>query len=276
LAERVKVTIRPPAAHPDVLDVRDAMRQVLEVFQLLAGDDDNDPIIWNLVFASTNTPFTAEGEAVARIPDVDITVIARTRKTAFSRNMKALASGLLPERTLPKPKADVAKRIFKRNQNGIGSTEVSFDTEDDPVTLTPRTAAIAIQTLEKQTPPTLDLLPANREREEIGSVEGQLIDVGTDYNQPAVKIIERKSGREIWCRVNPQVMADIAAKANFMDVWGHTRITVRGVIRYDPEGNLTRVLANSIDQVKPRQMTIGEIRTKLLPAHSGRGNTWKN
>ena len=63
---QVTVIVRPSAAHPDVLSVQDAMRQVLDFFDLLTPEEtDGGGLVWNLTLASTNSPLTVVGEAVS-------------------------------------------------------------------------------------------------------------------------------------------------------------------------------------------------------------------
>lgn len=58
-----KITVEPSADHPEILDIREAMQQVMDYFELLTDQGDSN-VVWNLVFASTNSPFTAEGSPV--------------------------------------------------------------------------------------------------------------------------------------------------------------------------------------------------------------------
>lgn len=259
MVERAKVTVEPTAAHPDVLDVQDAMRQVLDFFELLSGDQDKQTLVWNLVFASTNSPFTAEGEAVSLKPDVDITVVARAEKALVAESLEALSQGRRPARRLGKQREETAKRLFRRNLNGVGRTQVALGPQVPTITVTPAVAKVAIDTLEAATT-NLDLLPRWREREEIGSIEGALIDVGTDYHQPAIRVLERKSGKEVWCRVDPSLRESIAREASFLDVWENRRVIVRGRVRFDEHGQIIRVHARSIETISPREMTVHDIR----------------
>ena len=57
MVETVRITVRPSAAHADVLTVHDAMRQVLDIFELLSGADGSEQVTWALVDATMNSPF---------------------------------------------------------------------------------------------------------------------------------------------------------------------------------------------------------------------------
>ena len=62
-----KITVEPSADHPDILNIRDAMQQVIDYFDLLTDQNDSN-VVWSLVRASTNSPFTAEGYPILYRP----------------------------------------------------------------------------------------------------------------------------------------------------------------------------------------------------------------
>jgi hypothetical protein len=261
---KATITIQAPADHPDVLEIRDAMSQVLDFFELLTAEEDRDTIAWNLTFAGTNSPFTAEAEAVSKLDGIDIRAIASTRVAEASEYFSALSNGEVPRSVISTRRRSAAQRLLRRNTGSVGKTTVVFDgaTKPAPVILTPSVSAIALENAAKEESAGLMYLPSNRERSETGSVEGVLIDVGTDYNQPAIRIIERKSGREIACRVEPSVIEEIATSVTFKDVWEHRRIVVRGRILFDENGVIVRIFARSIRPVSPRIMTLKDIEDK--------------
>ena len=53
---KATITVQAPAEHPDLLDIRDAMEQVRDFFELLAGEEDRETLAWNMTLASTNSP----------------------------------------------------------------------------------------------------------------------------------------------------------------------------------------------------------------------------
>lgn len=257
---KVSITVEPSAEHPDVLDVKDAMQQVLDFFELLSADDDKVRYIWNLTFAGTNSPFRADAEAVSLDPTISVSAVALSRVMEASEFLDEVSQGRLPTRTLGKRRTDAARKIMRRNTNGVGRTIAAFERRAAPLTVTPAIAARALAVFDAVEAETFDLFPAQRKRVEIGSVEGTLVDVGTDYNQPAIHIKERTSGKTITCRVDQ--MDDIAKSADFVDVWKHRRVIVRGKIFYDASGSIARVHARSIQRVTPREMTLRDIEDK--------------
>jgi hypothetical protein len=258
--ESVTVTVRPSAEHPDILTIEDAMKQVLDFFALLVPDN-QERLIWKLEVASTNSPLTVTGRP-ASFDNIDVSMIARAQRSLVADNFRSIALGVRPRRPLSKQKTEIIRRLLVRNTNGIGQTEAVLDDQGPPVLITPGIAQTGIRTLSQKDDETDDNLFARPARtgDEIGSIEGTLLSVGTEYNQPAVLVRERRSGDEIWCRVNPDLKHRISEESGYEDVWEHRRVLVRGIIKYDAQGRIARVIANSIQVLKPRQMTPHDIR----------------
>jgi hypothetical protein len=261
LAERVTITVRPSAAHPNVLTVQDAMRQVLDFFELLTPEEQGfDGLLWNLKTASTNSPLTVIGEAVCLVPSVDVTMIARVQGQIVAEQLKAFTSGVKPKGSISKRQRETYKRIFSRNTNGIGQTDASFWMFEEPIRITPKTASVGIDALAEEDKEFDSFLLRDRGREEIGSIEGTLLEVGTDYNQPAILVRERKTGKEIWCRVDAELKHKISEESRFEDVWDRRRVVVSGRVCHDSSGIVTRVRATSVRTLQPRTMTVHDIR----------------
>lgn len=261
MVEKVTVTVRASGAHPDVLTVQDAMRQVLDFFDLLSPEEENqDQVAWRLSYASTNSPFTAQGEAVSLLKDVDVTVIARIQKAELVRNLAALDKGELPTRFKEKKSSEILKNLLRRNLNGVGSTEIKLFDDMPPLVITPRVAEIVLNNLEikENIIPTIDLR-FGRAREERGSLDGYFLDVGFHYNQPAIKIFERKSRSVIWCRVDQSMRDQIASEADYNDVWNRQRIRVKGRIRYDRDGRIVQVIATKIERITSNNTRLEDI-----------------
>jgi hypothetical protein len=260
-SERVTITVRASAMHPDILSVQDAMRQVLDYFDLLLPEGQGDQnLVWNLSLASTNSPLTVVGEPVSLVPDIDVSIIARAQRALIAEQFRELATGERPSRKLTPNKRETMRRLFKRNMNGIGRTDAIFDATDNPVIITPTIAEIAIRVLSSEEKEFDSFVLEDRVREEVGSIEGLLLDVGTDYNQPALLVKERKTGQDIWCRIAPELKHKISEEARFEDVWDRQRVLVRGRISHDSDGKITRVKAHSVERITPRQMTINDIK----------------
>jgi hypothetical protein len=260
---KATVTIQAAAEHPDVLDIRDAMQQVLDFFELLTGDDDRATIAWNITYAGTNSPFTAEAEAVSVQKDIDIRPIANLRISEVAEYLNDLSSGRRSTRPISLRRRKAAKKVFERNTRSVGKTIVRFDLpKASTVTLTPINSLAALGVAEVIEGAGIYYLPEKRERQEFGSVEGTIVDVRDDYNQPAIRIVERKSGKEISCRVDQDVIDEIANSTSLRDVWEHRRVRVRGMIIFDSDGQIKRIYAKSVSAVFPRSMTTKDIEDK--------------
>jgi hypothetical protein len=258
---QVTVIVRASAAHPDLLSVQDAMRQVLDFFDLLTPEtQDGGGLIWNLTLATTNSPLTVVGEAASLNPQVDVTVVARLQRQAVAEQLRSFTAGQRPSRAVSKRRRETYRRIFNRNSNGIGRTDAFLDIPNSPILITPSIAIAGISALAEEGREFDALVLDDRGREEIGSIEGQLIDVGTEYNQPAILVRERKTGADIWCRVDATLKHKISEEVRFEDVWDRKRVIVRGRISFDLSGAIVRVRATSVAPVETRQMTINDIK----------------
>jgi hypothetical protein len=256
--EKVKVTIRASGTHPDVLTVQDAMRQVLDIFELLTADQ-NGGVEWKLVSATTNTPFHLEGEATSFEPAVDVSVIARAQKIAVGAGLRSLSNGR-PPRDWDNRRLSIAKRLFNRNLNGVGSTAIDFEIGAEPILITPTRAKEAILVLEAKAPNQLYELP--NIREEIGSVEGTLSELSTHYNSPAVRIIDARTHQAIWCRLSDELQSRFEDKTRFSDIWSHKRVIVRGRIYYGAENAISYVFATDIQKIEDHPVSLEQIKDR--------------
>ncbi len=257
--DRVRITVAAAAAHPDVLSVQDAMRQVLDFFDLLTPEAD-DAFVWNLKLATTNSPLTVEGEPYSPASSVNVRIKAYEQKALVEESFRALSEGRHPKQRLTPKRREVIRRIYLRNMNGIGKTEVILNKPEDPLFVTPSIATISVKALEQDEDNEFQsLLLKDRARSEMGSVEGTLVEVGSDYHSPAVLLRERHTGQEVWCRVSSDIRDKISAETTLNDVWSHCRAMVRGRIRYNSDGTMSRVWAHDLSLLKPRTVEVGDL-----------------
>jgi hypothetical protein len=257
VVEKIAITVRASGAHPDVLTVQDAMRQVLDIFELLsAGANGSQGVEWKLSKATTNSPFHLEGEAVSFAPAVDVSVIARIQKNDLAEGLREIAGGSVPEGWQPK-QFEIAKRLYRRNLNGVGATVVDFES-GAPVLVTPSLAEKAIQTLEAKIAPSLYDFPIGRE--EIGTVDGTFANLSPYRNNPALAILDSRTGRTIWCLLSDDLQAKLTDKARYEDFWKHSRVMVSGRIRYDKSGQISLVNALDVQRIESRSVNASAIR----------------
>jgi hypothetical protein len=264
--ERITITVRPPTAHPDVLTIRDAMHQILDIFELLSAGDGDERVEWALVDATMNSPLTIAGEAVGRAPDVDVSGIARSQKERFTKNIRDLRRGTFPREWSQRDRLNTARRLMQRAAIGVGSTDIILSDTEPPLVLTPDEAGVGLRILNRSAE-VYELLDENRSREEYGAVEGTLLLAGFEYKQPAIQIEERTSRRPIWCRVTEEERERIAQSTDFRDVWDHRRVVVRGKICYAKNGEIIRVYATNITRTEPQTVAVEKLRD---PKFTGR------
>ncbi|WP_315741835.1 hypothetical protein [Bradyrhizobium sp. SZCCHNR1075] len=254
MPEKVTVTISASSAHPDVLTIEDAMRQVLDIFDLLAAGD--TAVEWRLSSATTNSPLHIEAEAVSFEPAVDITVVARAQKQVVADGLREIADGHIPD-TWDDKRVKIAKRLYERNLNGIGSTDIDFQ-QSGKIKVTPKFAQSAVSVLAKS--PKADLYEFPRNRGEIGSIEGVFAHLSTYRNQPAIGVVETRTKSIVWCVLSPELQAKFADKADFEDFWRHRRVIVRGRIRYSANRAITQVVADDISRIEPKAVALTAIK----------------
>ncbi|QBK31761.1 hypothetical protein [Roseitalea porphyridii] len=264
-----KITVEASPDHPDVLDVRDAMQQVMDYFDLLTDRGQSD-VVWNLVSASTNSPFTAEGVPVDLRTNAPAYGQVQEYVAVIERGFARLKGGEPLDVDFPAEKREVAKRILKRNLNGIGRTVI--DLGDDAIyEIVPQQAERSLAALNGEDDEEYDYLFSTFARKEFGAIEGRIIDLSTDYNEPSIKLKEHRSGREIQCRISDLAREEIENSLTAGDVWTHRRARVRGIINYDPSGKIVRVYDGRIAFIETKGTKISDLRdphfTGGLPAY---------
>ena len=269
MSERLIISVDSPSRAPDQLRVQDVFQHVLELFDLVSESDPgrDEDIVWRLVSVSMNSPLTVTAEAVAARPNmagIDVDKIARDQKKEFSKNYAALRSGKVPSAWQSGHRRRVAKSIMARNHNGIGRTNINFELPEEeaaPVVLTPDDAEIAARTLD-----TESYIGLGKAKDQIGSVEGRLIEVTTHYGKPAIRLRERRSNADIICIVPEEFRHQIADKASIEDVWSGRRVVVRGVISYNEDHTISRITASHIRAVDAESIPVARIQDKTFTA----------
>lgn len=236
------------------MTIRDAVDQVRDIFELAEGDDSS--VTWKLVSATTNTPLTIAAELVAMEPDISPTVLM-TLGNEQTRELKegfdALERGVVISPWSRGRKANTLRRLLNRSLNGVGRTDVQINDEPERETITPQTAQRALRAIDA--PPEID-----RARTEVGSVEGEYVEIGTHYAHPAIKLRERKTGRDIWCWVSEGDLERFSERVKAVDVWRHKRVRARGKILYDQTGGILHVEADDVQLTEVPRVRLDEVR----------------
>jgi DNA polymerase III alpha subunit (gram-positive type) len=250
----ISVDLRPD----QMMTVQDVFEHVLDVFRLVAAStpDVQDEVNWRFVSATMNSPFTVTAEAVAARPDVQIEPIARRQKSAFRKNYTQLSLGLLPSDWATSKTRAIINNILRHNINQINKTTIDVNVEpgEKPISITRIEADIAvaaIANIQPHQPP--------KTKNQIGSIEGRLIQINKYYNKPAIQIVERRTGDEIWCIVPEKFERQISDSASIEDVWKGSRVIVKGQIVFGVNGNVSSVIATDIRRIEAKIISDNQI-----------------
>lgn len=248
MPERLTVKIIPPEGGMDALTVENAMQQVLDAFKLLSGGETT--VVWRLISATMNSPFTVVAEA-------DDSEAAVQQKDVFEQSLRELNSGRFPD-AWKRPELQLAAAsLLRRSYGEIARTEFNLGDVRDPMVIS-RDVVAPFVNEQLAAVPTMPAPPASKRQ--VGSIDGTLVGVTTYWGRPAIRVQERKTGREITC-VIPETLADSFSKeASMQDVWLHRRLNVRGMILYQGSGAILRVEAASVQAVGPVPKDLPSLR----------------
>jgi len=260
MAEKVKIKVHPSGTSSDLLTVADAMRQVLDFIELLEKADGSEPgaadrVIWRLAYATTNSPFEVGAEATSKDPSLTVAAKAHFAKAAVRDAIDDLTAGRPPPAWMDDAGLKVAERIFLRNLNGIGRTDLDFGDSAEAAIIvhaTAKTAALAIDeariAVERDTP---DLT-----RTEYGSFEGEILSAGMFHNSPSLVVRDRLTGEKVTCVFPSELSYRIGTQHNWHEVWAGRRILIHGELHYTSEGILRRADAFDLEVIEGRDVDL--------------------
>lgn len=266
----LRITVEPSAKHPDVLSIHDAMQQVLDFFDLLT-DQDNANVVWNLTFASIQSPFVVEGAPVDLRTNTAAFSAVETHVRTIECAFNSIVAGDPLDRDFPVEQLKSTERFLERNTNGIGRTECTFGSDAPAVTIDPRIAERALTVIRREPDILHNYLFSTFARREVGSIQGQIVEIGTHYDKPAVHVCEHPTDRDIWCQVDERALGEIEKMITAGDVWQHRRVTVHGELSYDSSGQLVRVYEGRLTYIDAKYIDPEDLYdpefTEGLPAH---------
>ena len=283
LAERIVVTLDIRDDDNSTLSVQDVFAQVEDLFNL-ASDDTQSGVIWRLVSATTNSPFTIVAESASRISGVVVDDAARHQRERFVRNTQELQAGRIPRQWADGSAHSAVRRVLQRTVRGIAKMSISVAPASHVLPqvvfeVTPKLATPLIATIEAL---PRGYLPSKKEQ--VGSIVGKLIEVGHFYSKPAIHVEDRLTGELVWCVVTEEDRRRIADAVDFDDVWSGHRVAVSGRIHYDDQNKIQRITATNVrpldmaevsdDALKQRGftdgLTSGEYLDKFREGNLGR------
>jgi hypothetical protein len=256
--ERVTVTIRSSTGEEAPLTVQDAMRQILDFFDLLsaAGGEEGKVVSWRLIAVSMTSPLSATAQAFSDAPGILAETVARREKNQLSNLFREITEqGDVPDWMDDATRAK-ARAFFNRNLNGIGRTDIKFDEEAPLTVIVERSARTAISAFERS-----ERVEAEDDlsRSEIGSVEGNVIRLETYHGQPAIRLQERLHGWQFPCVLSPPLADHIGHQHDWAEVWTGRRVQVSGQILFRAAGHIGRVYATEIKLIDERRLTYADI-----------------
>ena len=239
------VTITSSRGDDGPLSAEDALRQLLDLFDLLNLAADDSGLVWNLVSVSRNSPLTATGEAICYQPGVDVTSSARLAKAHLAEALSAVVEGNPAPDWLNESGRNKMRSMFGRNLDSISRTYVQFYEAAPSVAIVEKNARLGIQSLDRQ---VFELRASEPDfsRVERGSVEGEVDNLDTYYRQPAIRITERRSKHSVPCVMSTDLAARVGGERAWNDVWKGLRVRVVGKITYKRDGNIALVSADDL------------------------------
>ena len=250
MADRMTVVIQGR----DGITVEDAMRQVLDTFDLVSRSDPDsmNSIKWELVSATTNSPLTIVAEAKPLHQGTDVRRIVSRQKSQFRRCVAELREGRVPSAWNSTEDRKKAKSWLRRTKESVKATVVDTNDDNAAIEVTALDAAAAENALEQ--PPYQSIF-----KDQVGSIEGFLTSAETHRHKPAIRIRDRKSGATVLCIVPEEFRAKIAGATGLEDVWRERRVLVRGTIHYSSADRIDRVTAHTIQAIEPRDVQVSDI-----------------
>lgn len=261
MARKVTFTVEPSEAHHNVLTIQDAFQQAIDFFDLLSDEAEKN-VIWKLEMASTNSPFSCQGEPIDTRTWTGAHALVEERVQVVERNFARVAEGKDFDSSFPRDKLDVAKRILNRNRNGIGRSVAVFSDDAKPIEISEEIANRYFREVLAPVESLHSYLFSRTSRQEIGSVEGRIVDIGTDYDAPALQLEEHNSGRRLWCRMSSEAAEQLGAEMKAEDAWNHRRVRVRGTLNYDNLGNALRVMNGTVSFIESPRVDLDKIEDK--------------
>jgi hypothetical protein len=244
------ITIHPAKSDDGLLSVEDAMQQVADIIKLHeealhALSSPGDAFEWQLLRASTNSPFTIVALAVGTGAEGDPAPLVRRVTSAVSSGLRdVMVHGEAPA-WMGNSALTLTRSLLARNQNGIGSTE--FGTDEANVVAIDRSAADSGMRALRAISGTIAESELS-ERESWGEIVGRMVMVGRHYQRSAIAIHNEQYGL-VWCYVADALRERFGSEHRMDEVWKGKLIGVEGTLVYGTGGKLKRIDATDIREM---------------------------
>ena len=264
MAEDIEIVVEPREEYGGFLTVQDALHQVLDFVDILVSvtnEDVRSKIRWQLMSASTNSPFTAVAEAVSSDPEQpNIDQEVRQAKSRAEKVLRdVLETGEVPE-WVPPDTTNKIKSFLGRNTNGVAKTNIHLRQDDPPLVIAERQASNALLSIGKNSAVTVEAVPHLRDvnwlGNELGTVEGVVFSTTTYYKQPAFTLIDRVSGGKVTCIIPADKVDAIGEEHSWKEVWDDQRYIVSGKIKRKRDGSILTIMVDEIVPVNVSPVSI--------------------
>ena len=258
--ERVTIQVESNIGEDGPLTVMDTLDQFKDAFELLTAAISQEPggekIRWRLERLTKNSPATVTAVAFSDDPDVVAGPLVHRGKQRFSRDMTALREGGDVSPWL-RQKSFVAKQFLRRNLNGVGKTTIVLEDDAPQTILVERSARASLKSIERA---EAAAETEDKSHSEFGVVDAHVGRTDTYHGKPALYIKDRLSGSLVPCVLSDELAAKEGPAHSWTDAWTGKRIRVKGRIYYDKDGKIARISAVNMEDVSPRDVSLGEIR----------------
>lgn len=260
MSKSLSFTVHPDRSQAEYLTVSDALRQVLDLVEVLEKAESfggtAKRIVWRLTEAHTNSPpFTVSAEAFSVDPQVSILFEASRVTDLLQSGLRQLLGGELVD-WIDQDVARPLKRIMQRSLNGIGLTQIDVPGAE-PLDIDPSAARLAVSTLdqlaEAAEQPVLD-----QARTEHGAVEVEISGISRWHNRPALQAVERLSRSEVACVLTDELERQLGTH-RWDEVWEGRRLMVSGALHYAHDGALKRVQAELVEDMSSTDVTLDDL-----------------
>lgn len=237
------------------------MRQVLDIVEALErtemGSAAERQIVWRLTEAHTNSPpFTVTAEAFPANPTVSVGMEAVRVARLFATGLHDLLEGGTPD-WLDEDVAAPLKRVFQRNMNGIGRTEIVVDGEErlDVVAGNARAAAAALERFRID----VAISEPDYSRTEYGALEAEVYGLTRWNDKPALLVVERLSRDKITCVLTDELAERLGPSHKWREAWEGNRLLISGKIYYSRDGSVRRIEAQGADDLPWTEVSLSDM-----------------
>lgn len=262
MGKTFSVTVYPSPHGADYLSASDAMRQILDLVDVLGraemAERGTKQIVWRLTEAHTNSPpFTVTLQAFAVDPVVSVGFEADRITSQFGDAVRALMNGHKAD-WIDKDIAAPLKRVFQRNLNGIGQTSIAIEGSEglDVVPDRARSAVMALEQAELEE----EAAVIDYSRFEYGSAEVEIQGLSRWNERPALNVVDRLSESKVVCVLSQELAEEIGPIHQWREVWENKRLIVTGILHFDRENHLKRIEAFAIEEMPWTDVPLTSLR----------------